>query len=1062
MFSQRLRPPLMFPLSVLLSLSLAACMGGGGHHGGGGGGGGGGGNPNVALGFASGSTQSLALVAGSDGMLTFIVTNGGNLASSGSITVTFPLTNNGTATNVTFVAAGSGGTGWDCSGSTGTNVSCMTSASIQPGASAPTLMVVLHAAANAVAFPTQPTIVNAGNSNNGQQTYTLNVTVSAMPNPVPSTTSLSPMSTTAGALSPLALTVIGSNFVSSSVVQWNGTALTTNFVDSGHLSTSIPTSDLAASGTGNVTVMTPAPGGGTSSPALVFTINSPQPVITGLNPPSAIQGGGNFTLMVTGTGFTANSVVNWNGTALTTVYISGTTLSSQVPASDIASGTSANVTVFNPAPPTGGVTSAAAMFMINSTNPTPVIGSISPNNAPAGYGAFTLTVSGTGFVPGSIVQWNGTPLATTFFSSVLITASVPASDVMTMGSASVTVVSPPPPTGGQTSNAKTFTINAMSSTSVKITQPLMPLVVLHVGQALNLFVAVVSGGSCTSAGNDVQWLVDGSPGTSSNPGGMMTPATLSGAAATYTAPQSPPFNGGFAYITAVCASNTSITSASITVLIVTGNNTAFSGQFAYVMNGFGPTGLPLAIIGSLTSNGTGGLANVFQDSTVSTNGTSGGIMARQHISMTAWYAMDSPTHGYVQMFETSNPSAFEDFTIELNSGGFFGSLIEIDGPNGNTGSGVFTQVNPNTFTFAKFNGTYLTAIAGTNAAGNKSQGVIGMFTVTETDATHAMVSAGDAYDTAGNHDTLTGSATIDDATAGHGMASLTFVGGTTINAVSFYIVGRGHAFVLVQGSTTGVVESGAFAFQPPGQNFGGQSGTQIVFSALGINSANHASVIAGVLTVNQQGALSATYDMNDGGTLQSTAPNPGTFTAKGTVNATTGQGSASMFSAGAPLQGLVFYQRIPGGGFFMEQPATPGGATEGRIGFLIPQAAPTGGSFVDSQLDGLMLAGDTAVETVGSANGLAIATFHGTTSPGTFSGVGDASAVGFAPAINGIIGGNYHFTDTTKGRGTLTTTTNTFFGSSNSAFYAFDSFGDLVVVPLDTTTKDPQEILLSP
>ena len=61
------------------------------------------------------------------------------------------------------------------------------------------------------------------------------------------------------------LTVNGSEFVSSSVVNWNGTALATTFVTSSELTATVPASDIGAPGTAAVTVTNPAPGGGASN-----------------------------------------------------------------------------------------------------------------------------------------------------------------------------------------------------------------------------------------------------------------------------------------------------------------------------------------------------------------------------------------------------------------------------------------------------------------------------------------------------------------------------------------------------------------------------------------------------------------------------------------------------------------------------------------------------------------------------------------------------------------------------------------------------------------------------
>jgi hypothetical protein len=61
------------------------------------------------------------------------------------------------------------------------------------------------------------------------------------------------------------LTVNGTNFVSGSTVYWNGSARTTTFVSASQLTASINATDVATTGTANVTVVNPASGGGTSN-----------------------------------------------------------------------------------------------------------------------------------------------------------------------------------------------------------------------------------------------------------------------------------------------------------------------------------------------------------------------------------------------------------------------------------------------------------------------------------------------------------------------------------------------------------------------------------------------------------------------------------------------------------------------------------------------------------------------------------------------------------------------------------------------------------------------------
>jgi hypothetical protein len=86
----------------------------------------------------------------------------------------------------------------------------------------------------------------------------------------PSLGSLTPNSVAAGAAGFL-LTASGSDFVSSSVIQWNGANRPTTFVSGTQLRTTISASDIAAAGTAQVTVVSPPPGGGASN-ALPFTI----------------------------------------------------------------------------------------------------------------------------------------------------------------------------------------------------------------------------------------------------------------------------------------------------------------------------------------------------------------------------------------------------------------------------------------------------------------------------------------------------------------------------------------------------------------------------------------------------------------------------------------------------------------------------------------------------------------------------------------------------------------------------------------------------------------------
>jgi uncharacterized repeat protein (TIGR01451 family) len=118
----------------------------------------------------------------------------------------------------------------------------------------------------------------------------------------------------------------------------------------------------------------------------------------------------------------------------------------------------------SPQPRTLTITAGCETFTVNqdgaatTNNPVPALTSLSPSNATAGSGQFTLTVNGSNFVSGAVVDFNGTPEATTFVSASQVTATIPASAIATAGNVPVIVTNPSP--GGGPSNSITFTVSS--------------------------------------------------------------------------------------------------------------------------------------------------------------------------------------------------------------------------------------------------------------------------------------------------------------------------------------------------------------------------------------------------------------------------------------------------------------------------------------------------------------------------------------------------------------------------------------------------------------------------
>jgi subtilase family serine protease len=155
------------------------------------------------------------------------------------------------------------------------------------------------------------------------------------------------------------LSVFGDNFTSSSVVLWNGAVQPTTFVSSTQLNVQISEADIAVDGTYLVSVSNPSPNPGTSI-ALPFAaiVANPVPAITGasLSVPA---------LTVTGKDFVPNAQVLWNGTPLTTTYISPGILSATIPSTltvtlpatlTVGNPTFSNPAVINPAGTSAGFT----------------------------------------------------------------------------------------------------------------------------------------------------------------------------------------------------------------------------------------------------------------------------------------------------------------------------------------------------------------------------------------------------------------------------------------------------------------------------------------------------------------------------------------------------------------------------------------------------------------------------------------------------------------------------------------------------------------------------------
>jgi N-acetylneuraminic acid mutarotase len=183
---------------------------------------------------------------------------------------------------------------------------------------------------------------------------------------------------------------------------------------------------------------------------------NPIPSISVLSPSSVLVGSAPLTLTINGSGFTANSSVEFNLASRVRTYVNSGQITIPLSASDVATVGEFQVIVTNPSP--GGGSSNAVSFSVYSGNPTPTITQVYPTSLQVGSAPQTLTINGTGFLASSTVTFNGSPHQANLVSATQLTISLTTSDLATVGTFPVVVTNPPP--GGGSSTAAVFAVTA--------------------------------------------------------------------------------------------------------------------------------------------------------------------------------------------------------------------------------------------------------------------------------------------------------------------------------------------------------------------------------------------------------------------------------------------------------------------------------------------------------------------------------------------------------------------------------------------------------------------------
>jgi uncharacterized protein (TIGR03437 family) len=299
----------------------------------------------------------------------------------------------------------------------------------------------------------------------------------------PVVTSISPASAAPGG-PPFILTVNGSGFATTSLVQWNGATLVTTFVSSTQLTAQVEAFRIAALGTVTVSVWNSYISLSNSVNFKVGAAPPDPPVISGVSPARVDAGGADFIMTVTGRNFRSGAAVSWTCSPLmqtvplATITTSSTQLTVPIPGGIIRTSGACVLTVKN----LDGSTSGSWTFYIE-----PVLTSISPDNAQAALPGATITANGVGFVPTNYLALNGTPLPTSYNVSTRLMATIPVSLMPSPGPATIQVAD----ASGTASRTLPFTITGTSppppantnlySLNVSAVQAGSPDIVLTVG-----------------------------------------------------------------------------------------------------------------------------------------------------------------------------------------------------------------------------------------------------------------------------------------------------------------------------------------------------------------------------------------------------------------------------------------------------------------------------------------------------------------------------------------------------------------------------------------------------
>jgi len=253
----------------------------------------------------------------------------------------------------------------------------------------------------------------------------------------------------------------GTGFQVGAVVTYDGAPLAAAVYAETQILAHIPAALLTA-GTHTVTVIDPGGSAG-SGPYVVLPVR-PVPSLSAVSPATLPAGGPDATVTLLGTGLYPETQIGVGYAAPGQTFLAvlsasadHTRLTARLPAALMTQGSVLDFYAHTPGQRGAALDAPAPTLTV--LNPAPTIAAIDPPTLPADtVSSFTLTVTGTGFVPDTGVYWNGQFCSVAFVSPTQLVAfvsgsdrTVPGPDTAPPGPITVSVVNIAP--GGGTATA---------------------------------------------------------------------------------------------------------------------------------------------------------------------------------------------------------------------------------------------------------------------------------------------------------------------------------------------------------------------------------------------------------------------------------------------------------------------------------------------------------------------------------------------------------------------------------------------------------------------------------